>query len=107
MMSVEALENGADLVADGAIGVEAGGDEDEIGAEPARLSAGHSRAHAECARFIARRRDHAARAAAADGDREPAQLGIVALLDRRIESVHVDMDDLAVRTALPGHGPAL
>jgi hypothetical protein len=32
--------------------------------------------------------------AAADGDRLASQAGIVALFDRRVESVHVDMDDL-------------
>jgi hypothetical protein len=34
-----------------------------------------------------------------DRDRATPQLRIVALLDRRIERVHVDMDDLAQRHA--------
>jgi hypothetical protein len=35
----------------------------------------------------------------ADRDRAVTELWIVALLDRRIERVHVDMDDLAQRHA--------
>jgi hypothetical protein len=40
---------------------------------------------------------------AADRDRTPSKLRIVALLDRRVESVHVDMDDLANGTVGVGH----
>ena len=46
-------------------------------------------------RFIACRRDAAAFARSSDRDRLAAQLGIIALLHRRVERVHVDMDDFA------------
>ena len=51
--------------------------------------------HAELARFVARRRDDAACQGSADRDRLPAQLRIVALFDRCVERIHVDMDDFA------------
>jgi len=51
--------------------------------------------HAELARFVARGRDDAAFPRSADRDRLPAQLRIVALFDRCVERIHVDMDDLA------------
>jgi hypothetical protein len=41
----------------------------------------------------------------ADSDRAAPELRIVALLDRRIERVHVDMDDLAQRHAATLTGP--
>ena len=44
-------------------------------------------------RLIARRRHHAARPAMADRHGPAAQGGIVALFDRRIKGVHVDMND--------------
>ena len=88
-------EDRADLVRDRAIGVEARLDEDELGAAALGGDRGHGRADAVFARLVARRRDHAAHLAA-DRDRLAPQLRIVALLDRRIEGVHVDMDDLAL-----------
>jgi hypothetical protein len=51
--------------------------------------------HAELARFVARGRDDAAFPRSADRDRLPTQLRIVALFDRCVERIHVDMDDLA------------
>jgi hypothetical protein len=51
--------------------------------------------HAERARFVACRRDDAAFARSADRHRLAAQLGIIALFHRRVERVHVDMDDFA------------
>ena len=51
--------------------------------------------HAELAHFIARRRDDAAVAAATDDDGLAAQLGSVALLDGRVERVHVHVQDRA------------
>ena len=44
--------------------------------------------------FRSRRGDDAAMAAA-DGHRPTSEPGIVALLDGGVESIHVDMDDLA------------
>jgi hypothetical protein len=40
----------------------------------------------------------------ADGDWLPPEGRIVALFDRRIEGVHVDMDDLSERAVGIGHG---
>jgi hypothetical protein len=58
-------------------------------AEPASLSAAHRRLDAEGLGLIARREDDTA----ADDHRFPAQLGIVALLDRREEGVEVGVQD--------------
>ena len=69
--------------------------EDEIGAEPPGSDRRHRAAHAEFARLIAGRRDHAPAARSADRDRLSAQFGVVALFDAGEEGVHVDMDDLA------------
>jgi hypothetical protein len=47
----------------------------------------------ERAGFVTCRRDDAAFARSADRDRLAAQLGIIALFHRRVERVHIDMDD--------------
>ena len=58
----------------------------------------HRREHAERARLVARGgHDAAAIRLAADGERSAAQRRIVALLDRRVERVHVDVKDPAHR----------
>jgi hypothetical protein len=57
----------------------------------------HGRANAALAGFIARGGDDAALGRAAYCHRLAAQVRIVALLHRRIEGIHVDMDDLAVK----------
>ena len=59
--------------------------------------------HAKLPRFVARSGDDAAFARPADGDGLAAQLGIVALFDRRVERVHIDMDDFA-RAVRPDRG---
>ena len=52
--------------------------------------------HAEPARLVACGRDDAAAIGpAADGDRLAAQRRIVALFNRRVERVHVDVEDAA------------
>ena len=43
----------------------------------------------------------------ADRDRLAPQLRIIALLDRRVKGIHVDMDDLADRLVGLGHGEKL
>src|SRR5712671_1799349 len=60
----------------------------------------HGRANAEGARLVARRGNHAPLGPVADSDRTATKLGIIALFDRRIEGVHVDVDDLAHRHTL-------
>src|SRR3954469_15728389 len=49
----------------------------------------------EAARLIARRSHDATLSGATNGHRLTPQLGIIALLDRRIERIHVDMNDLS------------
>ena len=77
--------------------------EDPVGTEPPRLEARHRRVHAEDARLVARRRHHAARPRPADDHRLAAQLRPVALLDRRVERVHVGVQD----DAGEGHAPSV
>ena len=58
------------------------------------VAIGIAEKHAERARLVARGGDDAAPVgASADRDRLPAQRRIVALLDRRVEGVHVDVHD--------------
>jgi hypothetical protein len=45
--------------------------------------------------LVACRRDNPALARSADRDRLAAQLRVIALFDGCVESIHVDMDDLA------------
>ena len=52
---------------------------------------GHGRTHAVAASFVGGRRHHAARRRGADDHRAPAQLRMIALLDGRVERVHVGM----------------
>jgi hypothetical protein len=75
------------------VSVEARLDEDQIGA----FSLGNDRRHRgmnpERAGLVTCRRDDAAFARSANRDRPAAQLGIIALFDRRVERIHIDMDD--------------
>ena len=63
-------------------------------AEPRGASDGHRGVHAEPPRFVRRRGDNApaARIGAHD-DGAPAEIGAIALLDGRVEGVHVHVDD--------------
>ncbi len=75
-------------------------DADGVGAAPQRLAHGHGRVDAVAAHLVARRRHHAPSARAAHDDGPAAQRWVVALLDRRVEGVHVHVQDGAVV-----HGP--
>ena len=55
--------------------------------------------HAESADLVARGGDHAAPARAADDHRLARELRPVVLLDGRVERVHVDVQDRALRVA--------
>jgi len=55
----------------------------------------HCRPNSELARLIARGRDNAALRAMSDRHRLALEIWIVALLNGRIESVHIDVKDLA------------
>lgn len=72
----------------------------QIGAQPPRRHGGKGRAHAVGTRLVAGRRDHAARPVVPHGDRTAPQGGVVALLDRGVEGVHVDVYDLPLRHSL-------
>ena len=82
----------ADLAADADIFRHVGRDHDRGRAERQRLEHRHRRAHAEGAGDVAGRRHHAA-LAAADDDRPVGNVRIIALLDRGVERVAVDMGD--------------
>ena len=73
------------------------GQEDALGAEAACEPGGLRRVHAEAARLVARRRDDAARPRPAHDHGPAAQLRTIALLDRRVEGVHVGVQDHAHR----------
>jgi hypothetical protein len=63
-----------------------------------RLKRRHSGADTELARFvIARRQDSATISSPTNGNRSTGELGMITDLDRRVETIHVKMDDL------PGH----
>ena len=49
--------------------------------------------NAKLAGFVTCRRDDAAFARSSDRDRLAPQFGIIALFHRRVERVHIDMDD--------------
>ena len=83
----------------GAVLLEVGPDDRQVRAQADRARHRHRRAHAEGASLVAGRRHHApASRAAADRHGLAAQRRVVALLDRRVEGVHVDVQDAA------GHG---
>jgi len=102
-----------------AVFVEVDRQQDCVGREHGRLHHAHGREDAELARFVGARRDDAAAdvvtqrekaaravglqqrlavAAAADHDRQPAQLRIAQQFDRRVERIHVEVSDQ------PAHG---
>ena len=90
-------EDGVDLARDGAVDVEARRHEHQLRTLPHGRGRRHGRAHAEGARFVARRSHRTSLGAVADCDGASPQHRIVALLDRRIEGVHVNVDNLAQR----------
>ena len=70
--------------------------EDEVGAEFLGFDRRHSRAHAETAGFVACGRHHTAHIAMPHGNGLATKVGIVSLLHRSIEGIHVDMYDFAI-----------
>jgi hypothetical protein len=63
-----------------------------VRAQPPRFEHGHRRFHPECARHITGREHHAA-LSPADNDGLIGERGVIALFDRRIEGVAIDMGD--------------
>jgi hypothetical protein len=84
-----------DLPGDGFVGLEAWGNEDQIRALAAGGDRGHGGADAEFAGLVTGGGDDSALAAAADGDGAAAEVGVITLLDGRVEGVHVDVNDTA------------
>jgi hypothetical protein len=82
-----------------AIALEARRHDDCLRAAPERLAHGHRGMHAEATNLVARGRDHAASARAADDHRLSGELRPVALLHGRIERVHVHVQDRAAGLA--------
>src|SRR5699024_9437489 len=95
-------EDRADVLADGAVDVEARLHENEIGTHALGRGRRHRRSDAERARFVAGGGDDTPMAAAYC-DRLALEARIVSLLHRRIKSVHVDMDDLPGRSLVALH----
>ena len=95
------LHQGGELVVDGEdllrlarVAAEVGRDEDGVRAEPAGARGGHRRMDAEAADLVAGGRHHPpALGPAADHHRLAAQRRIVAHVNRRVEAVHVAMED--------------
>ncbi len=80
-----------------AVALEARRHDHRMRTAPECLAHRHRGVHAEAAHLVARGRDHAAAAGAADDQRLARELGPVVLLDGRVERVHVDMQDRALR----------
>ena len=83
------------LPGDGLVPVEMTGDDDQMGTTPPGLRHRHCRMNTERTCFIAGSRDHTARSVEAHGDGLPTQSGIISLLHRSKESIHVNMNYLA------------
>ena len=96
------VENFVDLGRDLFVDLHSTRHEDEVGAEALRLDRRHSRTDTEAARFVASGRHDTPHIAVAYGDGFALKLGVVALLHRGIEGIHVDMYDFAVHLFCKG-----
>src|SRR5438876_4218311 len=90
-----AHEDFAHLTGDGSVAREIWGQEHSIKAETFRSNSRHRRTDSKLSGFVGSGADNGATTPPSDDDRLAAQLRIVALFDRRIKGVHVDMNDLA------------
>ena len=86
----------SDLLRDRLVDLEAGLHEDQVRALPLGGHGRHGGPHAELAGFVAGCSHDAALTGSADGNRLAAEIRIVPLFDRRVEGVHIDVDDLAL-----------
>ena len=90
-----AQENFAHAFRCGAVPSEIRSDENRIRAQTRRAQCRHGRANSERACLVRGRAHYRARTAPGDDDGFAAQRRIVALLDRSVKRIHVDVDDLA------------
>lgn len=93
------MENAMNLCRHAPVNLHAPGHENQVGTQPHGPDRRHSRTDTVLSRLVAGRGYHAPALGTADNQRTAPVLGMVALLDGGIESVHVDMYDLAL-----GHG---
>ncbi len=91
------VEDVEDLAAGLHVGVEPRPDHDGVRAEPARLVAGHRRAHSPRLGLVAGGQHHAS----PDQDGASSQGGIVPLLDRGVERVEVGVQDRGLLPLAP------
>ena len=87
------LHSLADVATDARVFRHVGRQDDRLRAEPQRAAGRHRRAHAEGARDVAAGGDDAAPPAAPDDHRLVDEIRTVALLDRRVEGVAIDVSD--------------
>src|SRR6476646_6827879 len=85
-------EDRPDLQRDLAIDVEPRGHEYQLGAALERRDRRHSRLHAKLARLIAGSSDYTPSLSATDRQRLPTQCRVIALLNRCIKGIHINMD---------------
>src|SRR5258708_10211925 len=89
------LEDLAYALRDRPIAREVRSDEDCSGTQAFRAYSGHGRMDAETPGLVRSCADDRAVASPSDNHRLATQLRIVALLDRSVKGVHVDMDDFS------------
>src|SRR5580698_9271472 len=85
----------ADHARDGTITRKIRRDKDGSGTEALRANRRHGRADAEAPGLIGRGADNGTIAPPGNDDRLAAKIWVIALLHRRIERIHVDVNDLA------------
>ena len=92
------VEDFVDLGRDLFVDLHATRHKDEVGAEALGFGGRHSRTHTETARLVARSRDDTTHIAVPNSDGFALKLRVVALLNRGIKGVHVDMDYFAMHS---------
>ena len=97
------VEDFVDLGRDLFVDLHATRHEDEVGAELFGFDRRHSRTDTEAARFVASSRHNTTHIAVAYGDGFALKFGVVALLHRGIEGIHVDMYDFAMHLFCKGN----
>jgi hypothetical protein len=97
MIAVCSAKDFADLAADRLVGLEARFHEDQVRTLVLRRDRQHRRSNPELSCFVARSGHDAELRRTAHCDWLAAELRMVALFHGRVERIHVDVDDLAIR----------